>query len=273
MLFYISDKILQRDTEDKILQNKTNSINKTAVFLAFATLAQVFGPMPAFADAAVRDCSDFYEFTDGDIAFQNNIWQRNGVAGEQCVTSSGWTWDWPVTETVEVRSYPAAYFGRRPWSQKSTTDKLPLRISALRSLVIDYEIETIQSGVNNTSFDIWISKSATSADGSDRSAEIVIWLRHAPELTPGDTPDGQITVGDEIFDFHFSIKNGIASADFVAPAYKPQGSIDIAKFVEVLSNAYPLASDDYVRSIELGNQIVSGSGSTQILTLKPHVNE
>ncbi|MBU2533625.1 MAG: hypothetical protein KKB37_12860 [Alphaproteobacteria bacterium] len=255
-----------------MLQNKIN-LNKTVVLVVFAAMAQVSGMAPTAADDTIRDCSDFYEFAIGDITFQNNIWQRNGVAGEQCITTRGWKWDWPVTEPAEVRSYPAAYFGQRPWGQKSTTSKLPLKISEIENLVVDYEIRSSQTGVTNTSFDVWISKSRSSSDGSDRIAEIMIWLRHSPELVPGDEPARQVMIDGETFDVYFSMRDGITYANFVVPEYVPQGSIDIAKFVEILSEAHPLAPDHYLRSVELGNQITSGSGFTEIVTLTPHVNE
>ena len=240
-----------------------------------ATIAAVFVVMalPSTAAEVAKTCADFYEFTSGDVAFQNNIWQRNGVPGTQCLTDKGWQWDWPVTEKREARSYPAVYFGQRPWSQKSTTPELPIRVSELRSLVVDYEISTTETGVNNTSFDVWVTASRNSTDGSDRTAELMIWLRHSPELAPGTGIADRVTVGNEDYDLYLTANGPITNANFVASEYRPKGMIDIAQFLAALPSGSQVDPNQFLRSVELGNQINSGTGETVILNMTVRVNK
>lgn len=219
----------------------------------------------AFAghDAAVAQtpqCDDFSQITKGSYEIVNNIWDRAGYPGKQCITRSGWTWDWPMS-SQGVRSYPSIRQGWQPWAGRSTLAKLPIQVSKMKSISASFNVTTKQTGSYNTTFEMWIVNSATPSPRSIRT-EIMIWTDRSI-LVPAGSKIDTVTLGGRKYDLWLKEGHqGWRYVAYVAQRRQLSGSLRLDAFVADCVKRGWVKPDEYVADIEFGNEIVNGKGST-----------
>ncbi len=221
------------------------------------------------------ECADWYRRSVGQYKVENNVWNKGNVNSyQQCVFISdsnsgidvGWAWNWPGIR-FNVVAYPNIIYGKNPWLL-STSPKLPLRIDEINCLEVDFDVIQRGSGKGNLSIDLWITNSVSSQP-SDITHEIMIWLSHEG-IWPAGSRVGTINVdGNDIGlwkkENHSPSEN--YEWTFLAYVYESdltEGPIYIHDFLShLVENGY-IASDGYLASIQLGNEIVSGHGQSLI---------
>jgi hypothetical protein len=219
----------------------------------------------AFAghDAAVaqtQQCEDFASIRKGSYEIVNNIWDRAGYPGKQCITRSGWTWDWPAS-SQGVRSYPSIRQGWQPWAGGSTTPKLPIQVSKMKNISASFSVTTKQTGSYNTTFEMWIVNSATPTPRSIRT-EIMIWTDRSI-LVPAGSKIDTVTLGGRRYDLWLKEGHqGWRYVAYVAQRKQLSGSIRLDAFVTDGVKRGWIKPDEFVADIEFGNEIVNGKGST-----------
>ena len=152
-------------------------------------------------------CRDWEELGEGGYVYVNNVWNKGSIVDyEQCVmrrvvdgeNQYGWRWRWPSqspavaaaaqslpsrfsspigqhhTPNHEVRAFPEVRYGHHPHSVPTTPD-LPVQISAIRQLRVDYEAYMAADGDYNLAFDLWITNdNPPTPEGTTH--EVMIWV-------------------------------------------------------------------------------------------------
>lgn len=231
-------------------------------------------------------CNSGYTVADGPYLFENNQWGSGKSEGrfEQCLLERtvsgkkqhGWTWNFPGTDR-SVFSYPEVTFGWKPWSGgKTTHPALPVRISDLRKLTVVYDVDSEVNGSFNLAHEVWITRRSVK-NGPPApeviSAEVMFWVDSGGVARPGGA---RIAEGLEIAGEKYDLwsqdgANGSGAASvswrlitFNRLVANLQGSLDIPAFMRVLVERKLVDPAHYIASLELGNEVMGGLGTTWI---------
>ncbi len=213
----------------------------------------------------------------------NNAWGSNhliqgkdytleAVYSRQDMTSgTTFTWTYPYsTESYPViLAYPEVSFGvspKAPEGHKSNpTDKaavFPVGLQDIRSLVLDYDVSfggTV-SGFN-VAYDIWLT-SVPYGDRSTITHEIMFWVH------TGDFPAYGKVVGTYTQDgINATIYRDGTYVAVVTDKDIPKGTLDLAALFDAFKSMGIVQGDEYLASIHLGAEVVSGNGSLTINNL------
>lgn len=205
----------------------------------------------------------------------NNCWGKGNITNfTQCVFlkendgnyNIGFNWMWQSNNNNNVKAYPEILFGFKPFESKSTTNKLPIKLSLNKKIIASYSSITVNfTGKGNTSFDIWIT-SSSSPNQSNITREIMIWTQNYGQQ-PGGSKIASVNIDNVNFDFYKADWNWTYLA-FVIKDNLNYQTVNIHKFLEYLiSNGY-IKNDEYLASVEFGNEIIEGFGNTTITNYK-----
>ncbi len=174
----------------------------------------------------------------------------------------GFNWQWPSNINNNVKAYPEIIFGWKPWSNLSTTELIPIRVSASDTICVSYDnIETNFNGVGNTSLDIYITSSQTPSV-SLITKEIMIWVKNYGQI-PRGSQIASVNIDGVEYDLYIENMNWTCLT-FVNQYNTNITNVNIHKFLEYLILAHYITNSEFLSSIEFGNEIVSGTGSTTI---------
>lgn len=225
--------------------------------------------------------------------YTNDQWGADKAAGafEQCLLTRetadglqiGWTWSWPGFDPT-VFAYPSATFGWKPWAGGASTDaRFPMRLGDLVALDLSYEVETEAEGSHNLGAEIWLTREAptsTAANSSIITHEVMFWLEHEHAQPPAGSVVDEPTLNGISYELWKEANIGAESNGQGWPVLsfttsKPQlkGRVPIHTFVEYLIDKGELSSDEYLASVEFGNELSGGSGTTWVKQLELAVGE
>ncbi len=247
------------------------SPTKTAVPVPTLTPA----PTSVTADNMPLVCKDQVMVISGRFRAENNTWGKGDLKGySQCIglmrgpdgsVSGRWTWDWPITG-ANVRAYPEVIYGQKPMN-RSTVSSMPIRISEIKTAVVTMDAKTEHTGIGNTAFDIWL----TNTNNPDAftsppiTHEIMIWMDSFGGMQPAGTLQGQVTIDDVLFNV-YSVKNFSAGWTYTAFArvnpYDGEVRLDLLQFLNYMKENGLAAGDEFLSSVEFGNEVVGGTGVT-----------
>jgi hypothetical protein len=165
-----------------------------------------------------------------------------------------------------VKAYPEVVYGQKPGSASTAAD-LPQKIRDLTEVTVSYEVTSTHTGSGNIAFDIWL----TDTPNPDTwgvppiSHEIMIWLDSYGVMSPGgiwleeaniDGISYYVTVGENFGGgWRYIAFNRV-------PPQLGTGSLNITHFLSYLLEKNLITGEEYMASIEFGNEVVSGVGET-----------
>ena len=217
---------------------------------------------------------------EGGYLLSNNTWNRDAAHGphQQAIFMSdagekqsfGWSWRWPSSDGVV--SYPEVIYGDTPWDQKPRhgTADLPMRMGSHR-MTADYDVSYQASGICNLAFEFW-TVSSLPASPSAITDEVMIWIDNK-DMTPAGAWTDVFTLHGTTYDVFLHEGHGDASGKnskrwtYVAfLARKPvlKGPLDITAFAVFLQSKRILGNDLFITSLELGNEVITGTGRTEV---------
>jgi Glycosyl hydrolase family 12 len=239
----------------------------------------------AAGDAMREMNADGASFTlDRGYRVYNNVWNKEAAHGphQQSIFSRsaaerpafGWQWRWPSSDGVVA--YPEVIYGDTPWDLKPHhgAPLLPVRLGS-RRVIVDYEASFEAGGICNMAFEFW-TVSSLPASPSAITHEVMIWIDNK-DMTPAGTWTDVFTLGGTTYDMFVHEGHGDASGKnpqkwtYVAfLARKPvlEGPLDISAFAAFLQSRGLLGGNLSMTSLELGNEIVTGSGRTEVRRYK-----
>ncbi len=205
----------------------------------------------------------------------NNCWGKGNITNfSQCIYlkendgnyNIGFNWFWQSNINNNVKAYPEILFGFKPFESKSTTNKLPIKLSQNKKIIASFSSIAVNfNGKGNTAFDIWITSSA-SPNQSNITREIMIWTQNYGQ-EPGGSKIATVNIDNINFDFYKADWNWTYLAFIIKDNINYQ-TINIHKFLEYLiTNGY-ISSNEYLASVEFGNEIIEGYGNTTITNFK-----
>ena len=237
-------------------------------------------------------CRDWARLQNAGFLYENNVWGQGTIKREnrlQCLlrrvagseVQYGWRWQWP-RGSGEVKAYPEAIYGHKPWLSTSTTGALPRQLSEIEELSVTYDIELRAQGRYNLAFDIWV----TNSDRPTPTAithEIMIWVGEradAGEPYPGKRVK-RVMIGGAAYDLYVKshaewlTEHGAPNVVYIAfnaRTARLSGGINIKQFLDYLTENGHLPADGYVASVELGNEVTHGSGELWLKTYEISIN-
>lgn len=261
-----------------------------------STAATPVGAAPAVAPPTVSAARTLTCEPGGvhDVAYGaivNNMWNiESAGAGPktQCLTvrdssanglEYGWSWAWPGADGLYA--FPELLVGATPWQGAASNDaRFPRTIAATRSLVVDYDLQTTSNGKQNTVTEFWFTASNLVqgvAEGVPVKAELMIWTDASAGVVDGsaETPVAEVTIDGMRWGVYVqrdwrdlsmssSDANRWVLISYVARNNASSAHFDARKFFADAVERGVLAPTDHVAGLELGNEIISGAGTTWV---------
>lgn len=227
-------------------------------------------------------CGEYAVLAQGSLQFMNNVWAREKANGafEQCVLQRGadsqaqfgWTWAWPGFEPHGF-AFPEIIFGWKPWSAASTDATLPIQISALKNLSVRYAVSTESTGKQNLAAAIWLTTSgqATAPNPLAIAQEIAIWLDYPEGATPIGERTGSLAVEGVDYELWHTPQHGDRGNGhgwdlyyLKGPRQRLEGTLKVDRFLDAMQSEGLLSPEHFVASVEFGNELMGGSGTTWV---------
>lgn len=243
-------------------------------------------PAPAAAAAIALDCTPAAATEVGQYLVENNTWGSQGMVGwSQCMggvmhgtsgLSAHWTWDWK-NEGDNVKAYPEVVFGHKPGYPKSTTTLLPRKLKSLQTLVLDYDVHTEREGAGNMAIDMWLTNvnSPTAFAVPPITHEVMIWLEAFGPIYAGGQQVDKLRINGTLYRVFVGEKFGLGWRYVAFAPNSPMdtaGSIDLLPFFMYLKGKGLITTEEFLSSVNFGNEIISGSGETKLNRFAVTVN-
>jgi serralysin len=261
--------------------------------------------LPALPDGVTEVNGDDWNriMTDDGYVLNSNPWNKTAAAkpyaqkifkGVSNGTSFfGWQWFWNNTNDYTVLAYPQVFCGWSPFGPMGTIGHMPgypytIGGHSFHS-TFDITMEThpvMGQEVWDLTFDLWILDSSCNPANFGRrdiKCEIMVWLDSKNSLLPRwlGSPNDTMTANGYTFDYYFyehqADGNGPDGTHLYA-AFSSQTPIhssndfDLTPFMTYLVNHGILTANDYVTTIELGTEVIIGSGQTIVRNYSVTVN-
>ena len=137
-------------------------------------------------------------------------------------------------------------------------------------MMVSYDLEVQSSGLYNVAGEMWLTRGPR-ADGPADESLIVAELMIATDVSPGLPPDEKPSLGEVVIDgqrWQVNAQRGWGAPPGVTTYRALPSSLSIRYDARrILEDAVSRGLVDpnwYVANFELGNEIVSGSGSTWV---------
>lgn len=247
--------------------------------------------IPVQNNPAPKDisCADYFEYSVPPVRYVNNVWNKqaaNGYPYVQCIRQQGysnarqygWRWQWPINSTT-VFSYPAVVMGWKPWNGgQSSVAALPIKINNISKFTWSYDVATASNSKYNLSTSLWLTSNGTTYNNPTSTyitTEFMIWST-GYGFRPAGTLKGYIDIDGTTFEvWHNPAQTDASNQNtnvwkyiaYRAVSPIPTATLDIKKFLNDAVNRGLLDSNEYVSSLEMGNEIMSGIGETWIRSL------
>ncbi|MET0791724.1 MAG: hypothetical protein ABW061_09410 [Polyangiaceae bacterium] len=248
-----------------------------------AAIGSVSGAPGKTGPGIVADCSASAVRTDGRFRYENNQWGAHKTQNkfEQCLltrerggkTEVGWTWNWPGFDP-SVFAYPEIIVGWKPWSGGASTDaRFPLKVAEVKNLTLSYEVETTVSGSYDLAPELWLTNAGATSQANPQSitTEVMFWMDHTDGARPAGSIVGTVTQNGLEYELWREEKIGVDAngkgwrlLSFKSPKAQHQATLDIAALLRHLLESKLISADDYVASVEFGNEVMGGSGTTWV---------
>lgn len=234
------------------------------------------------ADETLRfhmQCEEAVTAASGSYEVENNVWGKGALTDwSQCVGATNstrrglaarWTWDWKSQDN-QVKAFPEVVFGHKPGTARSTTPLLPRKLGEMRRVIMDYDISTQRSGTGNLSVDIWLTDTPnpTTFAVPPITHEVMIWLETFGPMYAGGEQIDTVSIHGIPYRVYVGEKFGLGWR-YIAfkpenPPMQPVAQIDLMPYLLYLQTKGLVTPESHVANINLGNEIISGAGTTQV---------
>jgi hypothetical protein len=200
------------------------------------------------------------------------------MSGEKFIYWFGW---------LVLGSYPQIKLGISPWApQPKLNSKFPLESTSVRSLVVEHELEIQGNSEHNVATSLWLTNTKEIGESPNPSviiAELMIWSYTTPtHMNPAGTHKDDFTAGDEIWEVwverNWSDASGANSNKWVYITFRAKNqnlktTFDVINFTNYAVEHNILPKIFYISDVELGTEIMSGSGLVWVKQFKATVNK
>ena len=168
--------------------------------------------------------------------------------------------------------YPSLRIGGNPWEQ-SNSAYFPIKVSEIQSATfqVAYDYPAAPTGAFDLAYDMFFMDTNKPSPNPEIKAEIMIWLQgtigQPPQTYKEDFTDGHNTY--ELYSYVMSC--GRLYYAFIMkgqPQFQAQHAVDVKKLLDNLD----LDPNWYIPGVELGSEVVNGSGKIEISKFSVNVN-
>jgi hypothetical protein len=213
----------------------------------------------------------------------NNTW---GAPPDETLTSDvylstngsfGWRWDRTDPKVMPGNNgvqplFPNVRIGGSPWT-KSNSPYFPIQLNQVKSLTFftAYNYPDAPTGQYNLAYDMFLTDTGIPGSSPVRKAEVMIWL-HGTFTQPSYTYKGNFTDGYNTYALYsWMMPDNFLYCSFIMKGpiqLQAQHKADAKKLMDSLN----LDPGWYITGIELGSEIVNGTGKIEISKLVVNVN-
>lgn len=235
-------------------------------------------------DVKVLGCENYQSISVDKGILYNNVWNYKAAKDfpwEQCLVQKpnssppvyGWAWRWPENGR-NIYGYPQIKRGVSPWDPlPKTTEKLPIQLKLLDSLIVSHELEINADAEFNVATSMWMTNTPDIGDKPNPlviTAEVMVWTyTTAKHLSPAGEEVGVITVDAKDWSVWVNKNWGDASKQndnkwvYVTLKAETESLINSFDAVKLLND--PIFRDlnldeSYIADIELGTEVMRGRG-------------
>jgi hypothetical protein len=190
----------------------------------------------------------------------------------------GWYWDRPSPQKFAGEIYVKPIFPNvrigGTHTQQSNTRLFPIRLNEVNkfSLNVSYDYLAPPVGEYNLAYEMFLTDQNRPDASIIPKAEVMIWL-HRTFPQPPNTSKGIISDGMADYElFSWEMQDGRMYYSFILngePRIRQQHMVDAGKLLSSLD----LKPSWYLQGVQLGNEIVRGSGKIQIDSLSINLND
>ncbi len=239
-------------------------------------------------------CADYQALPTKKGVLYNNVWNKRAAGPGnwyQCLEKSlysrrfGWSWHWPDLSN-DIFAYPQIKVGVSPWDPGSARDaRFPLKISTLTRLNIAHQLEITTTGQHNVATSMWLVDEASIGDipvPELIAAEVMIWTYTTENhMNPAgvmvDTlksngTDWEVWLEKEWKDTSGANENRWVYLSFRALGPSLSAEYDALELLQFATNKGFLPPELYVADIELGTEIMSGSGLAWVIDFRVDIH-
>ncbi|MDO8567463.1 MAG: hypothetical protein Q7R57_01960 [Dehalococcoidales bacterium] len=192
-------------------------------------------------------------------------------------SSFGWYWNRPEPK-IKLGAdclkpiYPNVRSGGSPWDPSNSV-YFPIRLTDIKTLQFDvtYNYTTPPTGSYNLAYDMFLSDTNQPDSSPKPKAEVMIWL-HWTFPQPPSTYKGDFTDGNNTYELYSWVMSD--GRQYYSFALKEQTQLKAQLTVNArrLVDNLPLDPNWYVHGVELGNEVVNGSGEIEISQFNVNLN-
>jgi hypothetical protein len=161
--------------------------------------------------------------------------------------------------------------GVRPqtWLPQINHHAAAAQAGSLQTIVVDYDVQTEREGAGNLAIDMWLTSvpNPTTFAAPPITHEVMIWLEvFGPMYTGGQQVD-KVRINGTLYRVFVGEKFGLGWR-YVAFApnspMKTQDSMDLMPFFVYLKGKGLITTQEYLATVNFGNEIISGAGDTKL---------
>jgi hypothetical protein len=227
-----------------------------------------------------QNCQDWTLLSNHEVKVVNNIWGKlpdHHYQHVQCIYQHptqnkefAWSWQWP-TEASGVKAYPSLIYGRKPWYNYSTTEKLPVQLYNLDAAMIDFEMESHYEGSANILLEAWLTDNPTPKP-YDRTSEIAIHFHQKNWPGQGGEYVDTVALEGHTFDVYLNhnmkVPGDSHTWSYISFVNKgaaiTRKKLNFSAFLNYALEKKMIIYSEFLTSFELGNEIDKGSGVTHV---------
>jgi hypothetical protein len=209
----------------------------------------------------------------------NNTWNRGASSGrhrqkifvtdDNGKTLMGWAWKWK--DSSGVATYPEIQVGHSPWNGEAAEGSgFPFQVGS-KKLTASYDIGLAATGSYNLAFEFWVV-SALPPSKDTISHEVMVWIAGERLAASGSEID-KVTLQGNTFSVNMRKNHGDASGGssntwtivtFIAERPMLHGPLDFGPLIDYLVQRGHVRTSAYIANLELGNEVMRGSGTTVV---------
>lgn len=270
-----------------VLQDTSSGVPADSASLVFAGSAggpaTVVQPIEQGNVVAISKDKPWDNINSGSLQVRNNVWGAPENEKLSCGVyfndnkSFGWVWNRSDPQKKGGNEfvqpiYPSVRVGASPWDA-SNSAYFPVKLQDTRSLILDvsYTYRTTPDGTYNLAYDMFLSSTNQPSSTPNPDAEVMIWL-HGTLGQPADAFKGDFSDGSNMYSLYsFVMANGRQYYAFILKDQTgTQGNLTVN--AGQLLSTLNLDPAWYIHGIELGNEVVNGSGKIEIDKLTIDLN-
>ncbi len=206
----------------------------------------------------------------------NNVYGKGDIAEYRQVVfrgtdHAGWEWEWPESAGPAMKCYPEVIAGRSPWSEANAWEQLPRRLADAR-LTLDFDFESVGSGLWCESLDFWITSSDRPTI-DDIVSNLCIWTMNHGAEPAYKGRHTKLAIGGRTYEAIFETPADAPDKPWktlalVDTALRSQGSLELGPLVDAMIEHGLAQPTDFLATAELGSEVAYGKGRTTLRTFK-----